>query len=124
MGWYHALSSLGLCLFGFSILDYHAVPDFLSAAAGGEWKLEELLQAGLRIHLARHLFNLKAGIKFTDYPFPRRVLGKPPLKTGETKGVTVDLDTMVKHYLDNFEMDPETLMPSEKILEELDLKAY
>ncbi|MBN2050905.1 MAG: aldehyde ferredoxin oxidoreductase family protein, partial [Spirochaetales bacterium] len=87
VGWYHALSSLGLCLFGFSILDYHTVPDFLSAATGAQWTPDELLEAGLRIHLARHLFNLRAGIKFTDYPFPERVLGKPPLKTGETKGV-------------------------------------
>jgi len=121
VGWYHALSSLGLCLFGFSIMEYQAIPDFLKAATGEEWSLDELLEAGLRIHLARHLFNLKAGIRFTEYPFPERVLGKPPLKTGETKGITVDLDGMVKHYLESFDMDPKTLMPSEKILQELRL---
>lgn len=121
VGWYHALSSLGLCLFGFSILGYHAIPEFLSAAAGGNWTLEELQQAGLRIHLARHLFNLKAGVKFTAHPFPARVMGKPPLKTGETKGVTVDLDAMVKGYLESFDMDPESLMPSERVLQELGL---
>lgn len=121
VAWYHALSSLGLCLFGFSIIDYHIIPDFLSAAAGGEWTLEELQRAGLRIHVARHIFNLKAGIKFTDYPFPERVLGRPPLKTGATKGVTVDLDSLVKHYLESFEMDPDSLMPSEQVLKTLSL---
>lgn len=121
VGWYHALSSLGLCLFGFSIMEYQAIPGFLKAATGADWTLDELLDAGLRIHLARHLFNLKAGIKFTEHPFPERVLGKPPLKTGETKGVTVDLDGMVKHYLESFEMDPESLMPSKEILKTLNL---
>ncbi|MBN2051462.1 MAG: hypothetical protein JW760_13500, partial [Spirochaetales bacterium] len=63
----------------------------------------------------------RAGIKFTDYPFPERVLGKPPLKTGETKGVAVDLDSMVKHYLESFEMDLESLEPSQDILKALNL---
>ena len=121
VAWYHALSSLGLCLFGFSILDYRAIPEFLAAAAGGSWTLEDLQKAGLRIHLARHIFNLKAGVRFTETRFPDRVLGRPPLSGGETKGAVVDLEAMVKHYLESFEMDPESLMPSKHILKTLNL---
>ena len=88
---YHALSSLGLCLFGFSILDYRAILEFLRAVDGEPWQEKDLFDMGERIHRARHSFNLKAGIRFTEYPFPARVLGNPPLQSGATKGVTIDL---------------------------------
>ncbi len=116
---YHALSSLGLCIFGFSVLDYHTIPDFIEAIDGTKWTVEDFDKAGARIHLLRHMFTLKAGIRYNDFTFPKRILG--PLSSGETKGVVVPLEDMVKEYEKQYRLDPETLVPHESILKELDI---
>ncbi len=118
---YHALNALGLCIFGYSSMDYHVLPEFLRAADGTEWTVEELDAAGMRIHLARHLFNLKAGIRFREAEFPPRVLGRPPLESGAVRGVEVDLDTLLEGYFREFDLHPATEKPSDRILEKYDL---
>jgi aldehyde:ferredoxin oxidoreductase len=120
----HALNALGLCLFGYAMLDYKAVPDFLTAADGAAWSVEDLAQAGLRIALARFLFNARAGIAAAGHGFPERVLGKPPLAAGDTKGVQVDLLTMVREYQELLGADPKTGLPPTKVLQELGLAGY
>lgn len=117
----HALNALGLCLFGYGMLDYKTVPDFLAAADGTSWSLEELSRAGLRIALARFLFNARAGIVAGEGAFPERALGKPPLEAGETKGVQVDLATMVREYQELLGVDPRTGLPPEKVFQEFGL---
>lgn len=116
---YHAFSSLGLCIFGFSVFDYHNLPNFFEAIDGTKWTVEDFDKAGARIHLLRHIFNLKAGIRYNDFTFPKRVLG--PLSSGKTKGVVVPLEDMVKEYEKQYRLDPETLIPHESILKELDI---
>jgi aldehyde:ferredoxin oxidoreductase len=120
----HALNAAGLCLFGYFILDCHTVPEFLSAADGKSWSLEELHTIGRRITVLRHLFNLKAGIDFREHTFPARVLGNPPLKRGPNQGVVIDLDTMVREYLEEAGFDPHTARPKPEILEALGLSRY
>ncbi|RKX86528.1 MAG: aldehyde ferredoxin oxidoreductase [Spirochaetes bacterium] len=120
----HALNAAGLCLFGYIILDYKTFPDFLKAADGKNWTAEKIMKIGLRIHVLRHIFNIKAGINFNEYYFPERVLGKPPLKRGPNKDVKIDLDTMVKEYMEEIGFDPETAEPETKIIKELNLERY
>ena len=122
--WAHVLNSAGLCLFGYAILSYKTLPDFLKAVDGTEWTLQELAAVGRRLTLARQIFNVKAGWTLDRYSFPERVLGTPPLKSGETKGVKVDLKTMVKEYLETEGLDPTTGLPSGEVLETLDLARY
>jgi aldehyde:ferredoxin oxidoreductase len=117
----HALNALGLCLFGYGMLDYKALPDFLTAADGTSWSVEELAKAGLRIAMARFLFNARTGIVAGQRSFPQRALGKPPLSAGETKDVRVDLDTMVREYQELLGADPTTGLPSARVLQELGL---
>jgi len=117
----HALNALGLCLFGYAMLDYKIVPEFLAAADGTSWSVEELARTGLRIAMARFLFNARAGIVAGQGSFPGRALGKPPLAAGETKGVQVDLDTMVREYQELLGADPKTGLPPMKVLQELGL---
>jgi len=124
VNWTHVLNSAGLCLFGYIILDYKSLPEFLEAAGGGTWTLEELAQSGLKITLLRHLFNLKAGVNFLSHTFPARALGNPPLQEGATKGVQVDLETMVREYQETLGLDPQTSRPSEKILKDLGLARF
>ncbi len=124
VNWTHVLNSAGLCLFGYAILSYKTLPDFLKAADGTEWTLQELAEVGRRLTLARQIFNVKAGWTLSRYSFPDRVLGTPPLDSGETKGVKVDLKTMVKEYLEQENLDPTTGLPSREVLETLDLAYY
>ncbi len=122
---YHALSSLGLCLFGFSILDHSVIPRFLKAVDGDEWTVAELDAAGERIHLLRHLFNLKAGVRFTDHEFPGRVLGNPPLKEGATAGVSLDLEAMTGEYMSIYHLETDGgLAPEEDHLSRCGILEY
>jgi aldehyde:ferredoxin oxidoreductase len=120
----HALNALGLCLFGYAMLDYKTLPDFLTAADGAAWSVEDLAQAGLRIAMARFLFNARAGLSPTGHGFPERALGQPPLQAGDTKGVQVDLSAMVREYQELLGVDPKTGLPPMKVLQELGLAGY
>lgn len=120
----HALNSAGLCLFGYIVLDYKAIPEFLEAVDGHPWNVEEFQKVGFRISVLRHLFNLKAGINFRDIKFPDRVLGNPPLETGPIKGTKIDLNLMVDEYLGELGFDQKTTSPSEKLLEELNIAEF
>jgi len=124
VNWYHVLSSSGLCIFGFSVLDYKTLPDFLEAADGSKWTMAELEKIGHRIAVLRHIFNLKAGINPKDFKFPARVLGNPPLQSGETRGVSIDLEAMLKAYLKEAGFDTETAIPGKEVLAELGLSKY
>jgi aldehyde:ferredoxin oxidoreductase len=118
----HALNAAGLCLFGFAVLDYKCVPEFLEAAGGEAWSAGELETAGRRIGIVRHLFNLKAGVNFLEHKFPARVLG--PLANGPTAGMTVKLDLMVKELMEEIGLDLNTAKPKEILLQELNLKQF
>ncbi|UCF96824.1 MAG: aldehyde ferredoxin oxidoreductase family protein [Spirochaetaceae bacterium] len=120
----HVMNAAGLCLFGYFMLDCHFVPEFLSAADGKSWAMEELHAIGRRIAVLRHLFNLKAGIDFRNHPFPARVLGNPPINQGPNRGVGIDLDTMVREYLEEAGFDLQTARPKTEVLEELGLSKY
>ena len=119
--WTHALDAAGLCLFGYFILSHKTLPEFLHAADGTRWDLDELERVGLRIAMARQLFNHRAGWSLDRYHIAERALGNPPLESGETKGVQVDLKTMVDEYLAYRGLDPKTGLPPHSELERLGL---
>jgi aldehyde:ferredoxin oxidoreductase len=120
----HALNAAGLCLFGYFIVPYQALPEFLSAADGMPWTMEELERLGFRIAMTRQIFNVRAGQEIDRYDFPERALGNPPLETGETKGVRVDLRTLVKEYLETAGLDPKTGLASREVLESLHIERF
>ena len=120
----HMMNAAGLCLFGYYMLDYHSLPEFLNAADGKTWSLKELERIGHRIAVLRHLFNHRAGIRFQDYPFPTRVLGDPPLERGPNQGVRIDLETMVGEYLEWSGFDLQSGEPTAETLESLNLSRY
>jgi aldehyde:ferredoxin oxidoreductase len=111
-------------LFGYIILDYKSLPEFLRAADGHEWTSEKLSRIGLKITLLRYLFNRKAGINYRMNLFPRRALGNPPLDSGKTKGVTVNLNTMMDEYLKELGFDPNSNRPCREMLKEFGLGKY
>ncbi len=119
---FHAASAAGMCLFGWSVLPPTAICDCLTHVTGKTFTLEDVLTLGARIATLRIAFNLREGIRNVDLKVPGRILGNPPLPSGPVAGVTVDLDTQVREYLEAMGWDPLTGIPPRAALERVGLE--
>jgi aldehyde:ferredoxin oxidoreductase len=118
----HAINGAGVCQFGYMYgIGVQALPEFLSAATGWEFTLDELLNIGERIANLRQAFNVREGLSQNAVTVPGRILGKPPLPDGPLAGRTVDLETLAREYLTAMDWDVVTGQPSKKRLIELGL---
>lgn len=115
------INSSGLCQFGYYSYPYEAWPQFLAAVTGIKYDIKKFEKVGERILNLRHAFNIREGINSLKFDFPKRALGIPPLKEGNTKGITVDLKTQIAEYFKELDWDIKTGYPSIKKLQELEL---
>ena len=69
----------------------------------------------------RHAFNLREGHNPLDVEVASRAMGRPPLESGPTAGISVEVDELRAAYLAVMDWDPETTMPSKERLEALGL---
>ncbi len=99
------IDSAGLCVF-FAVRNLTAkdlglapagILEYLNAATGADYTLEELMQAGERIINAERLFLTRAGFSRKDDSIPDR-LTKTPAPTGPAKGLVCHLDEMLDEY--------------------------
>ncbi len=118
----HVVNCAGMCLFGYTFLDFGALPEFLSLVTGWEFGLDELLKIGERVANLRQAFNIREGISLRNFKVPGRVTGQPPLGSGPLAGRQVELGTLLRDYLLARDWDPETGKPSENKLQELGLE--
>lgn len=116
----HVINAEGCCMFGACCLPAQAQVDFLNAAMGTAWSLDDVLTIGDRIANLRIAFNLREGIKNTRIKVPGRIIGRPPLQTGPTKGIIVDLAVQEKEYLAEMGWTPDGV-PTAATLERLGL---
>lgn len=121
LSYYHAWSSLGVCMYGYLSYPAPFIPEFTQAVTGWEVGLEELVSSGERIGVVRHVFNLRDGLSPLDFKLPGRFIGKPPLEQGEVAGVTIDAETAGEALLRALNWDTQTTKPSDKRLGELGL---
>ena len=117
----HVVNSAGLCMFGYLSMDVHSIPEFMTAVTGWDFTMDDCQEVGERIGTLRHAFNLREGHNPLDREVNGRAFGDPPLSRGPLKGITIDMDTMVKEYLELMDWDPVTTVPSQKRLKELGL---
>lgn len=118
----HVINSAGLCMFASTVTPATVVPEFLSYAMGKPFTMKELLEIGERIANLRIAFNLREGIRNKEmYRLPERVVGRPPLPDGPTKGITVDDETQLRDYYVAMGWNPETGVPKREVLERLGL---
>ena len=82
---------------------------------------EELMDAGKRIQVARHLFNYKAGVNPWEVVPNGRMVGNPPLGRGPTGDVSVDYKTLVKEYLEEVGIEKDG-RPTKSVLKELKIE--
>ena len=99
------IDSAGLCIFftvrNLASKDLGVAPtgilEYINAATGAEYTLEELQDAGERIINAERIFLQKAGFTRKDDSLPER-LTKTPSPIGPAKGLVCHLDEMLEEY--------------------------
>ena len=117
----HVMNASGLCLFGYLSTTAGFTPDFLSAVTGEEFTIEDMLLVGERIANVRQAFNVREGINPLERPLPERVLGRPPLPDGPTKGLVVEIEEMTREHLTEVGWTLDAAIPKEETLRRLGL---
>lgn len=121
------IDSAGLCIF-FAVrnlagkeLDVPPVGilEYLNAATGLDYTLEELMRAGERIITAERRFLVRAGMSRKDDSLPRR-LTHEPMPSGPAQGMVCHLEEMLDEYYQEQEWTPEGI-PTENRLASLGL---
>jgi aldehyde:ferredoxin oxidoreductase len=119
----HSINALGLCTFGATgTIATIPILDLLNAATGWSIDAYGLLTIGERIQTARHLFNLTEGVDPARFALPDRLKGVPPLTSGPSANVTIDINALTRDYYIAMGWDPNTTWPSVERLETLGLK--
>jgi aldehyde:ferredoxin oxidoreductase len=118
---FHVAGCAGMCMFAWSNLKPEALSDSLTAITGRPYTLDEIQQMGTRIAALRIAFNLREGLRNVDFRMPGRIIGVPPLESGPLEGMTVDVDTQVRDYLEAMGWNLETGVPSAETLRQLGL---
>ncbi len=116
----HVVNAEGCCMFGTVCIPAQAQVDFLNATMGTEFTAHDLIEIGDRIATLRVAFNLREGLKNADCKVPGRVIGRPPLKGGPTKDVTVDAEVQQAEYFAEMGWSAEGV-PSRTALQRLGL---
>jgi len=117
--------ALGLCSFGQFLTATENGPqlnEFINAITGWDMTADELLVISNRITTMRQSFNIREGWKPSDFTYPDRMLGKPPLSTGPLKNVTIDPIPKVREYWKSLGWDSMTGKPLKKTLIKLGLE--
>jgi aldehyde:ferredoxin oxidoreductase len=110
-------------MFASIITPASVVPEFLTLAMGKTYTMADILEIGERIANLRIAFNLREGIRNKErFRLPPRVLGKPPLDGGPTKGITVDNFIQLHDYFAAMGWNPETGVPKRYVFERLGLE--
>jgi len=121
------IDSAGLCIFfavrNLASKDLGVVPvgilEYLNAATGAGYTLEELKQAGERVINAERMLLVRAGFTAKDDSLPRR-LTEEPSPTGPAKGMVCHLPEMLEEYY-QVQGWTEDGVPGEEILNRLGL---
>ncbi|HEA67817.1 MAG TPA: aldehyde ferredoxin oxidoreductase [Desulfobacterales bacterium] len=121
------IDSAGLCIFfavrNLAAKDLGVAPvgilEYLNAATGADYTLEELMQAGERIINAERLFLVNAGFTRKDDNLPKR-LTEEPAPTGPAKGLVCHLEEMLGEYYEAQNWTANGI-PKKELLEKLGL---
>ena len=118
----HVVNSVGTCMFIALGGPNHRIPEWVNAVTGWDTSLPEMLQIGERIANLRMAFHVLHGDNPVKRRVPGRLAGNPPLEAGSHAGLTLDVETLEREFLEACDWDRETCRPSRAKLEELGLK--
>lgn len=91
------IDSIGLCLFTSFALNLKDYTELVNALCGTSYTEESLLEIGERIFNLERLFNLKAGIDYTQDTLPKRLI-EEPIPEGPSKGEKSKLYEILPEY--------------------------
>lgn len=112
----------GACLFGTQVGGGFPICEWMNAATGRQLSNDEYLVIGERVKQLRHAFNLREGINVLRDQRPNpRIYGSPPLDSGPSKNVTLDIDAMAEAFLKANHWDTQTGLPDVEHLRALGL---
>ena len=96
--------------------------DYLNTASG--WKItgDAYMEIGRRIQILRTMFNIKHGIKALDRQLPPRMEGKPPVKSGPLKNVSINVQEQVKYHWQIMGCDISTGEPLDSTVKKLNIE--
>ncbi|GAB4310695.1 MAG: aldehyde ferredoxin oxidoreductase family protein [Promethearchaeota archaeon] len=120
IGLRYSTDSMGFCMFA-GLFGKTPLIECFKAISGRDLTLDEVLTAGVRIYTLRLAFSLREGVNPLKVDLPGRATGNPPQERGPNKGVSLDLDAMKRAFYEVMGYDPETGVPLDETLEELDL---
>ena len=112
---------LGICIFS-GLLGPMPYVEMLNAVTGWDYTLKELILTGERIQTLRQSFNAREGAIAAKFSIPDRVLGIPPLPSGPTANVTIDVNSMAKDFYRVMNWDWDTGKPKKDRLIKLGLE--
>ena len=118
----HTTNAIGLCIFPPFMDPGFPIVELINGVTGFGLDFDGMLKIGERINAIRQCFNVREGLKPSDFKLPHRLKGSPPLKRGVLKGITIDIDTLKKRYFEYVDWDLETGLPSKDKIVDLGLE--
>jgi aldehyde:ferredoxin oxidoreductase len=109
----------GLCLFYMFTGAQAEHLQLMEAVTGWSFGPEEQMEAGMRIMNIKQAFNLREGLKPTDFVLPARSVGEPPQEEGPLAGIVIQHKQLAKNFFAAMDWDPGTGKPSRKALESM-----
>ena len=108
---------VGLCSFSGMTFKPGTVPGMLSATFGRDYTQEQLIKDGTRIYLLRQSFNIREGYTRDKTWVSPRLAGKPAIKDGPNKDITLDPEEMGNYFYEALGCDVKTGKPFKETLE-------
>lgn len=118
----HFINAAGLCKFPWYCTNPASAWEYVSAVTGWPIDRAEALRIGERIANIRQAFNVREGFNALEHPLHPRLVGTPPLEEGTLKGITVDMDTLLRDFLEAMGWDALDARPRRQTLVELGLQ--
>jgi len=116
--WRTTCNALVVCFF--AVLSPAELAELLSAAAGEDWTVDELLTAGERAWNLKRLYNLRLGWTPAQEKLPRLLLQSLP--EGGQMGAVPDMDVLLDEYYAASGWDRPSGRPAPEKLAELGLE--
>ena len=113
------MNASSLCMFHAYAAPEGVIPEYLEALTGNKFTQEKVHEIGHRIYLMRHAFNLREGLKPSDFDISDRSIGVPPQTEGPLEGVTVEEETISSNFFKAARIDMESGNPERELMEEL-----
>lgn len=115
-------NSAGMCYFGMLIgVDRVPIFEWANSVTGWDLTPSDYMEIGHRIQTLRQMFNIREGIDPKSLKVSKRLFGDPPQEVGPNKGVSYDLDILMRGYWQEIGWDANTGIPTPATLEELEL---